>query len=171
MGLIGQIVGMLFGSNRNVVAETVEVFRENAERGAVRDATKQTAALTQFATEFGQSQRGAFDSFIDGLNRLPRPMLSLGTVALFAAAMFDPAWFGVRMQGLALVPEPLWWLMGAIVSFYFGARYQVKGQEFQAKIAQAVAEATPASKSAVAPQMDVHDNAALSDWQAQNDRP
>ena len=26
------------------------------------------------------------------------------------------------MQGLALVPEPLWWLMGAIVSFYFGAR-------------------------------------------------
>ena len=26
------------------------------------------------------------------------------------------------MQGLALVPEPLWWLLGAIVSFYFGAR-------------------------------------------------
>ena len=24
--------------------------------------------------------------------------------------------------GLALVPEPLWWLLGAIVSFYFGAR-------------------------------------------------
>jgi hypothetical protein len=26
------------------------------------------------------------------------------------------------MQGLQLVPEPLWWLLGAIVSFYFGAR-------------------------------------------------
>ena len=25
-------------------------------------------------------------------------------------------------RGLALVPEPLWWLLGAIVSFYFGAR-------------------------------------------------
>jgi hypothetical protein len=36
--------------------------------------------------------------------------------------MGDPAGFSVRMQGLALVPEPLWWLLGAIVSFYFGAR-------------------------------------------------
>jgi len=34
------------------------------------------------------------------------------------------------MQGIALVPEPLWWLMGAIVSFYFGARRQAKRQEF-----------------------------------------
>jgi hypothetical protein len=33
------------------------------------------------------------------------------------------------------VPEPLWWLMGAIVSFYFGARHQAKGQDFQRSIA------------------------------------
>ena len=26
------------------------------------------------------------------------------------------------MQGLALVPEQLWWLLEVIVSFYFGAR-------------------------------------------------
>jgi hypothetical protein len=39
------------------------------------------------------------------------------------------------MQGIALVPEPLWWLMGAIVSFYFGARHQAKGQDFQRSIA------------------------------------
>jgi hypothetical protein len=26
------------------------------------------------------------------------------------------------MVGLAEVPEPLWWLLGAIVGFYFGAR-------------------------------------------------
>ncbi len=40
--------------------------------------------------------------------------------------MVDPIWFASRMQGLALVPEPLWWLLGAIASFYFGARHQVK---------------------------------------------
>ncbi len=26
------------------------------------------------------------------------------------------------MQGLAAMPEPLWWLVGAILTFYFGAR-------------------------------------------------
>jgi hypothetical protein len=28
----------------------------------------------------------------------------------------------------------LWWLLGVIVSFYFGARHQVKAQEFQREI-------------------------------------
>ncbi len=36
--------------------------------------------------------------------------------------MAEPRGFSIRMQGLNLVPEPLWWLLGAIVSFYFGAR-------------------------------------------------
>ena len=49
-------------------------------------------------------------------------MLALGTLGLFVYAMLAPAGFSLRMQGLALVPEPLWWLLGAIVSFYFGAR-------------------------------------------------
>jgi hypothetical protein len=40
------------------------------------------------------------------------------------------------MQGIAVVPEPLWWLMGAIVSFYFGARHQAHSQRFQSSIAQ-----------------------------------
>lgn len=63
---------------------------------------------------------------MDGLNRLPRPALALGTLGLFVSAMVAPLWFAERMQGIALVPEPLWWLLGVIVSFYFGARHQVK---------------------------------------------
>jgi hypothetical protein len=77
-----------------------------------------------------------FDRFVDGLNRLPRPLLAFGTLGLFAAAMVDPIWFASRMQGLALVPEPLWWLVGAIISFYFGARYQAHGQAFHRSISQ-----------------------------------
>mgnify|MGYP000633909621 CR=1 FL=1 len=34
MGLIDRIFGMIFGGQRNVVRETIEVFRENAETGA-----------------------------------------------------------------------------------------------------------------------------------------
>jgi hypothetical protein len=55
--------------------------------------------------------------------------------------MVDAVWFAARMQGMALVPEPLWWLMGAIVSFYFGARHQAKSQEFQRALEAGAGEA------------------------------
>jgi hypothetical protein len=131
MGLIERIFGVVFGGERNVVRETIEVFRENAETGAVRSAKVQRQAMTQYGTEYNVARRGGFDRFMDGLNRLPRPALALGTLSLFVSAMVNPLWFSERMQGIALVPEPLWWLLGVIVSFYFGARHQVKAQDFQ----------------------------------------
>jgi hypothetical protein len=45
--------------------------------------------------------------------------MAFGVLGLFVAAMLNPIWFADRMAGLSLVPEPLWWLMGAIVSFIF----------------------------------------------------
>ena len=165
MGLITTLMTAIFGDGRNAVTETIEVFRENAEAGAVRDADAKSAALAQLAAEFSRDRYGWFDRFIDGLNRLPRPMLALGTIGLFVAAMADPVWFADRMAGVATVPEPLWWLMGAIVSFYFGARHQIKGQQFQKQLAQTaiVAAVRPDSPAKI----DVTDNAALADWQAQ----
>lgn len=183
MGLITDFIGMLFGSNRNVLVETAEVFRENAENAGAREAQAQSAALVQFAAEFQQTRRGWFDRFVDGLNRLPRPLMAFGTLGLFAAAMTDPVWFASRMQGLALVPEPLWWLMGAIVSFYFGARHQAKGQEFQRSIAETLSRTEEVTRNLA--QLDaldapepVHrvghrvatrdDNAALTEWRTQH---
>ncbi|MFZ5961490.1 holin family protein [Thalassococcus sp. BH17M4-6] len=139
MGLIEKLLGLVFGGGRNVVAETAEVFRVNAEAQAGRDATHQAQALQQFGQEFRLTRRGLFDRFMDALNRVPRPAMALGTLGLFVAAMVDPVWFAARMSGIALVPEPLWWLLGAIVSFYFGARHQSKGQDFQRELAATMA--------------------------------
>ncbi len=139
MGLIARIFSGLFGGGRNVIAETAHVFREDAEAGAQRRADYAQAALAQYAAEFHHAQRGRFNHFMDGLNRLPRPLMVVATFALFASAMFDPIWFAERMQGLALVPEPLWWLAGTIVAFYFGGRFQIKSQEFQRSAAHAAA--------------------------------
>lgn len=133
------ILGMIFGSGRNVVAETAEVFRVNAEKADARGADIQQAALAQLAAEFAHPRKGLFDRLIDGLNRIPRPAMALGVLALFVSAMTSPIWFSERMQGIALVPEPLWWLLGAIVSFYFGARHQAKGHEVQEGIARTLA--------------------------------
>ena len=137
--MIATILGALFGGKRNVITETAGVFRENAEAGAQRRAQYAQAALSQYAAEFQHQRRGLFDRLIDGLNRLPRPMMALSTFALLGSAMFDPLWFAQRMQGLALVPEPLWWLMGTIVAFYFGGRFQAKSQDFKKSAAEAAA--------------------------------
>lgn len=176
MGLISSVIGTLFGSNRNVVVETVEAFRENAEAGAEREVKLKAETLAQFAAEFQHPRKGWFDRFIDGLNRLPRPFLAFGTLGLFVAAMVDPVWFASRMSGIALVPDPLWWLMGAIVSFYFGARHQAKTQDFQRSVAEAVSRAPavaaaraalePAAPEAKAPPRPVADNPALAEWEA-----
>lgn len=140
MGLIDKIAGAVFGDGGSMVRDTVEVFRENAENGAKRAADAQNQAMAQYGAEFALARKGGFDRFMDGLNRLPRPALAIGTLGLFVAAMVDPIWFATRMQGVALVPEPLWWLLGVIVSFYFGARHQVKTQEFQRSIVQTIAQ-------------------------------
>ena len=139
MGVIDRFFDVVFGSGRNAVVETVEVFRENAEAGAERGAKVQGQAMEQLGAEFRVQRQSVFDVVMDGVNRLPRPALALGTLGLFISAMVDPLWFSERMQGIALVPEPLWWLLGAIVSFYFGARHQAKGQEFQRSIAATMA--------------------------------
>ena len=151
MGLIGGILSTLFGTGGgNVVRETAEVFRANAEKSAEREARLSEAALAQFAAEFAGQRPGLFDRFVDGMNRLPRPALALGTVGLFVAAMVNPVWFSSRMQGIALVPEPMWWLMGAIVSFYFGARQQAKAQEFQRSVAGTLAHTTEVTRNIAA---------------------
>lgn len=139
MGLISMVFSGMFGGGRNVVRETAEVFRVNAEQNAQRGDQLRGQTLAQHSAEFTHPQKAGFDRFMDGINRLPRPALALGIVGLFVTAMIDPIWFSSRMQGLALVPEPLWWLLGVIVSFYFGARHQMKGQEFQRSIAQTMA--------------------------------
>ncbi len=190
--MIGEFLGMIFGGGRNVVRETVEVFRPNAEASAVRDAERGAAALAQFAAEFGIERKGWFDRLVDGLNRLPRPMLALGTLGLFVSAMTNPVWFAQRMQGIALVPEPLWWLMGAIVSFYFGARHQAKSHDLQRSLAETFARAPEVARQVAALEafrasgeddengaetlvlepytQSFPDNAALEDWRRSRGR-
>ena len=65
--------------------------------------------------------------------------------------MIDPEAFAKRMVGLNAVPEPLWWLLGAIVAFYFGARethyFRTRG------VVSPFVGTAP-----------MEDNAALADW-------
>ena len=158
------MMGFVFGGG---VQSTVEVFRENSEKSAVRSHILQQAALTQFATEF-RNPRSGFDQFIDGVNRLPRPAMAFGVLGLFIAAMMDLIWFADRMAGLSLVPEPLWWLLGAIVSFYVGARHKSKSFEIRTQDMQKQAEtiAQTLQANAIKPIGLIHENAAVAEWRS-----
>ena len=66
--------------------------------------------------------KAGYDRLIDALNRLPRPLMALGALGVFVVAGLYPAWFETQMQVLASVPQPLWWLLGAVITMFFGSR-------------------------------------------------
>jgi hypothetical protein len=129
MGLIAGLGRALFGRGGAGVAalgqgvvQVAGAFRPNATRAMELGHDAFVAVHASHAAEFTHARAGWFDALVNGLNRLPRPLLALGTLGLFVYAMVDPPGFALRMQALAQVPEPLWWLLGAVVAFYFGAR-------------------------------------------------
>lgn len=164
MGMIERIVGRTPAINAlgNAVGGVAEVFVQNATRRMELNEEAHAHSLTQFGQEFHLAPDGWFDRFINGLNRLPRPILALGTMGLFIYAMIEPIGFGLRMEGLQQVPEPLWWLLGAIVGFYFGAREAHYFRHRNGTIRGRMA----AKRPAVVPAGDFRDNAALRDWAA-----
>ena len=162
MGLIGKLTGGPAATTAlgNAASRVAEVFTPNATKKMEAAQAAYIAALDEHGAEFQYIRPGIFDRFVNGLNRMPRPMLALGTLALFVYAMIDPVSFAQRMVGLNYVPEPLWWLLGAIVSFYFGAR---EAHYFRTGKVMAPPGSTVSGVSIAA--MD-EPNAALSDWQA-----
>lgn len=193
MGMIGNFLGAgSVAEVGKVVGDAAEIFVGNqAERDAAQS-QQLLAAMQQFGLEFQQPAAGPFDRFMNGLNRLPRPVLVIATFGLFGYCMADPGGFSTRMQSLDLVPDPLWWLLGAIVSFYFGARelhYQrtrspgtlALRQETReavapvpiaapiAKPTELRPKARPATPAAAEPSVEVraadpHFNAAVEEW-------
>lgn len=155
MGVISRVLGgggaaALGGAAR----EVAEVFTPNATRRMELGAEATAGALDQFGAEFAAAGTGWFDRLVNGLNRLPRPAMAFGTIALFTFAMVDPDRFATRMRGLDAVPEPLWWLLAAVVGFYFGAR---EAHYFRHRAARPAPAARP----------DVpDDNPALAEWAA-----
>ena len=124
MGVIGKLIGSpaAVSALGEAAQGVAEVFLPSATKKMELSAEAQMAALRQLGEEYQHPALSWFDRLVNGLNRLPRPFLAFGTIGLFSYAMVDPEAFAHRMVGLNAVPEPLWWLLGAIVAFYFGAR-------------------------------------------------
>ena len=156
MGVIDRVLGSpgAVSALGQAAQGVAEVFVSSATRRMELSAEAQMSALRQLGEEYQHPALSGFDRVINGLNRLPRPFLAFGTLGLFVYAMVDPVGFAARMVGLNAVPEPLWWLLGAIVAFYFGAR---ETHYFRSRPVMA-----PLAPGAAA----TEENAALDDWRA-----
>jgi hypothetical protein len=121
--------------------ELVEVFKPNAEKEAERGhverlalSEQDMASLQQFAAEF-QARQGStwWDSLVDGLNRLPRPLITLGILAFFVLAPLEPVRFLEIARAYQMMPDGFWALLSVIIAFYFGGRMQLKRQDMAVK--------------------------------------
>lgn len=165
MGVITRMLGVGDAAQNigSAVEGVAEVFTINKTKAELAARAQSMAAMQQYGTEFSQANQGWFDGFINGINRLPRPIMALGTVGLFVFAMANPDDFAVRMQGLAYVPDPLWWLLGAVVSFYFGAR-----ELHYARGNTPVLRTHAVQPDVVKTESEI-DNSALSEWKQLQD--
>jgi Holin of 3TMs, for gene-transfer release len=175
MGLIALLLGLVRGGNiaGGTLREAADALVGNKAEEARLENAEFSEVLKQFGAEFAGQRLGWFDRFVDAMNRLPRPVLAFGTMALFGFAMAAPQKFAVRMEGLALVPEPLWWLMGAIISFYFGAReLQYRRDNVSIERLRRDAESLTRQPEAEVPvaATDPDYNAAVAEWQALQNR-
>lgn len=159
MGIIARVLGVPGAASEigAAVTDVAEVFVPNATKKMVLGHKAFAAALAQHGVEFQIPREGWFDRLVNGLNCLPRPALAIGTLGLFVYAMVSPEHFAAQMQGLQLVPEPLWWLLGAVVSFYFGARemHHIRG-----------GKTIPLALNAAERQPESRENPALSEWKS-----
>lgn len=157
MGVIDNVLGgpAALGALGQAAKGVAEVFVPSATKRMELSAEAQMAALRQLGEEYQHPGLSWFDRLVNGMNRMPRPLLAFGTLGLFVYAMVDPVAFSARMVGLNAVPEPLWWLLGAIVAFYFGARETY----FRSRGVVSPYAAAPGAAAAVP-----EDNPALDDW-------
>lgn len=94
------------------------------------------AALAQLSAEFSRPSQGVFDRFVDGLNRLPRPLIVLGIIWLLARAVMDPIRATEEFTALSIIPTPIWVIIGSVVAFFFGGRAQIKDLDFAREMAE-----------------------------------
>lgn len=104
--------------------EVAKTFFGNKEKRDEYRHIEQAALHESFGKEFSYAatNRSWFDATMDGINRLPRPVITFAVLWLFVIAVRDPAYFTEIMIAMQKVPEMLWWLVLTIVAFFFGGR-------------------------------------------------
>lgn len=103
--------------------EVAEIFVANKTKREQIDAEARAKTLEQFAAEFlNRPPQTWWDSFVDGWNRVPRPLMATMVVGMLAWTVYDPIAAAASWAALETIPEGGWWFILTVVAFYFGGR-------------------------------------------------
>lgn len=127
MGLFGNIFGGIGKAAEGVgtaINKNVKTIKGDVAEREQHTHDEQLAVFNQFAAEFlNRQNRTRWDSLVDGLNRLPRPLLTFGIIWIFIYTWIDPGSMVDFFSVLEIVPDTFWTLLIVIVSFFFGGRF------------------------------------------------
>ena len=131
------ILSWLFGSGikqaADGISEVGHLFTEDKENASKRKLLEDLDTVSKnyknikgarslLATGLSQDN-SLWESFVNGLIKLPFAIIVFGVIYLFVFAFVNPNQFSIVMQALNLIPPELWALLGAIKVFYFGGVY------------------------------------------------
>lgn len=106
-----------------VIGSLIEKWLENKKEGSSQHHDEQMAVYNQFASEFRDlSTRTYWDSFVDGINRLPRSIMTFGLIYLFYYCWTDPEAFIKGATALQAMPYEGWVALWMILGFWFGTK-------------------------------------------------
>lgn len=108
----------------------VKTFKGSQQERDKYKHQKFSQTMNQFSSEFHRREnRTWWDSFWDGFNRMPRPVIVILIITYFLMAYFDPIEFQKINLALDSVPERMWWAFSVIMGFYFVAREFQKNRD------------------------------------------
>jgi hypothetical protein len=128
VSFLGRIFGAVTGvGTSSVIGEATNAYSAVFGNKAYRELGSHMETMSvheQHASEFQyRGRRTWFDSLIDGINRLVRPLFTLAAFyVVFIWPYFAPTTFLIYSESISLVPQAMWMILGVIVTFWFGSR-------------------------------------------------
>lgn len=121
------MIGLLKFINPATIIEGVNTLAKTfvGDKSArdAQQAQSDVSSRATFAAEFqAPEKQNLFNALIDGVNRLPRPMIIFMIIWYISLSVRSPYDFQAINLSLETIPDPIWQIIFAIISFLFVAR-------------------------------------------------
>jgi len=120
--------GSLIAPTVKAVGDTAKIFVGDKSARDDHDAENYKIAHDSDRTHYGEG-RTLWDSLIDGINRIPRPLGFFSICYYISLSWLDPLQFSIINIGLSSIPDAMWIVIGTVLTFYYAGRMQVTGMK------------------------------------------
>ena len=122
MGLFSKIKGGVIKQLGGVAIEGLQSVNGDRVQQDQQASDLRTAGLEQFSQEFQHATDGWFDSFMNGVNRTPRPFGFYAVIGFMVWVGLDPD--AALLFAANMVALPVWFqvMISGVIGFFYGMR-------------------------------------------------